>query len=90
MSCFDPTHQHHLIRYSDGPKELYDFDKDPHQYVNLAKRSANAKIITELSEQWPEFELLDYVRARTPRSRRGILQRNQNVCWRKNFQSGRR
>lgn len=58
------TDQHRLIRYSDGSMELYDLDKDPHQYVNLAKRSPNTKLIAELSEQLPEVKMLDYVRGK--------------------------
>ena len=58
------TDRHRLIRYSDGSTELYDLKKDPHQYTNQASRSANKKIVENLSEQLPKFEMLGYVRGR--------------------------
>ena len=58
------TDRHRLIRYSDGSMELYDLKKDPHQYTNQAKRSADSKIVAQLLEQLPKFEMLGYLRGK--------------------------
>jgi arylsulfatase A-like enzyme len=41
------------INYGDGQEELYDIDKDPHEWNNLAKNPAYAEIKTRLKEYIP-------------------------------------
>ncbi|NIA14773.1 MAG: sulfatase-like hydrolase/transferase [Nitrospiraceae bacterium] len=42
------------IRYSDGSEELYDHDKDPKEWTNLAKRTEFAKVKTEMAAKLPK------------------------------------
>jgi arylsulfatase A-like enzyme len=41
------------IKYGDGQEELYDIDKDPHEWNNLAKNPAYAEIKKRLKEHIP-------------------------------------
>ena len=43
--------RHHYIRYADGGEELYDVQKDPHQWRNLAGSPAHTEVKIEL-RQW--------------------------------------
>ena len=42
------------IRYADGSEELYDHEKDPYEYKNLAGDSELAKIKTSLAARLPK------------------------------------
>jgi iduronate 2-sulfatase len=41
----------HYMRYNDGEVELYDMQRDPRQFTNLAKRGEYASKVQELEEQ---------------------------------------
>jgi arylsulfatase A-like enzyme len=42
------------IRYSDGGEELYDEEKDPNEWVNLAGRKELASVKAELAKYMPK------------------------------------
>ena len=46
--------KYHLIRYSSGEKELYNLEKDPNEWVNLAKDTAYQTIIDKLMIEMPD------------------------------------
>ncbi len=46
----------HYIHYADGSEELYDHDKDPHEFTNLAKQVGFEKILQEHRAQLPVTE----------------------------------
>ncbi|MCK5685709.1 sulfatase [bacterium] len=48
------TEKYHLIRYSSGEKELYNLEKDPNEWVNLAKDTAYQTIIDKLMIEMPD------------------------------------
>jgi arylsulfatase A-like enzyme len=44
----------HYIQYQDGSKELYDNNKDPHQFTNLASDSKYIALMNDLSKHIPK------------------------------------
>jgi choline-sulfatase len=46
------------IRYADGSEELYDHEKDPHEWHNVADDPAHTQVIEDLSRWLPETEAL--------------------------------
>lgn len=44
------------IRYADGTEELYDQEKDPHDYLNVAGDPENAEVIEALKKWLPQKE----------------------------------
>jgi arylsulfatase A-like enzyme len=46
------------IRYADGTEELYDNQKDPHEWTNIASDPKNAKVISRLKRWLPATEAL--------------------------------
>ena len=40
------------MKYGDGSEELYDMSKDPKQFVNLAKSTEHAKVLTSVRKQF--------------------------------------
>ncbi len=56
------TEDYRLIRYSNGEMELYDSQKDPNEWINLAKNPEYQSVVKELSAKLPDFEMLPYVR----------------------------
>lgn len=43
----------HYIRYADGSEELYDIEKDPNEWTNLANLPSSAEIKKEMSRFLP-------------------------------------
>ena len=50
------TEQFRYIRYQDGQEELYDHEKDPHEWKNEADSPAYAEIVKSLNGQLPTVE----------------------------------
>ncbi len=50
------TERWRYIRYSDGTEELYDHEKDPHEWTNLASSEKSAAIRKELAAWVPRAE----------------------------------
>lgn len=48
------TRRWRYIRYADGGEELYDHDKDPNEWTNLATQPEYAEIKTELAQWIPQ------------------------------------
>ena len=48
------SRRHHYIRYSDGGEELYDMQKDPHQWQNLAESPTHTQVKAELRKWLPK------------------------------------
>ena len=48
------TERWRYIQYDDGSEELYDHDKDPHEWNNLARQKVHSKIIAELRGHVPK------------------------------------
>jgi len=46
----------HYIHYADGSEELYDHDKDPHEFDNLARKPGFEKILQQHRTQLPATE----------------------------------
>ena len=44
------------IRYADGSEELYDHDKDPNEWANLAKNPEYDEIKVTLAAHMPKIE----------------------------------
>ncbi len=44
----------HYIRYADGTEELYDRDRDPHEWTNLAAHPEHVRIKAELTKSLPD------------------------------------
>ena len=42
--------------------ELYDSQKDPNEWINLAQNPEYQSVVKELSAKLPDFEMLPYVR----------------------------
>ena len=42
------------MKYGDGSEELYDMNKDPKQFVNLAKSTEHAKVLQSLRKQFQD------------------------------------
>lgn len=42
------SENYHLIQYEDGTQELYDMEKDPNEWTNLALKPAYSKVIKKL------------------------------------------
>jgi arylsulfatase A-like enzyme len=57
------------IRYSDGTEELYDHDKDPMEWVNVASRPENAEVKKRLAAWLPRTNAPD-AKSRPRRQRR--------------------
>lgn len=51
------TDKWRFIRYADGTQELYNEQKDPNEYTNLAADPKYKKVITELSQWLPKKNL---------------------------------
>jgi arylsulfatase A-like enzyme len=47
------------IRYHDGTEELYDHDKDPHEWTNLASKPESSEVKAELSKWLPRIDAPD-------------------------------
>jgi arylsulfatase A-like enzyme len=54
----------HYIRYADGSQELYDLNKDPHEWENLADEKAYAWVIRKLAKDLPRTEAAAVHRAK--------------------------
>lgn len=50
------TEQFRYIRYKDGQQELYDHEKDPHEWKNEADNPEYAKILQQLGARLPAVE----------------------------------
>ena len=48
------TEKWRYIRYADGGEELYDHDKDPHEWTNLAGQPELASVKAELAKWFPK------------------------------------
>lgn len=48
------TERWRYIQYADGSEELYDHDKDPYEWNNLARQEAYAKVVDELGGHVPQ------------------------------------
>jgi arylsulfatase A-like enzyme len=48
------TEKYRYIRYSDGSEELYDEEKDPYEWTNLADKKEMAKVKEELAKFLPK------------------------------------
>ena len=46
----------HYIHYADGSEELYDHDKDPHEFDNLAAKAGYAEVLQQHRTQLPAVE----------------------------------
>lgn len=51
------TERWRYIRYADGSEELYDMKADPREWVNLADRSEQREVISELKKWLPKVDL---------------------------------
>lgn len=47
------TERWRLIRYVDGGQELYDHDKDPNEFANVAGLPEHQELIARLAKQFP-------------------------------------
>lgn len=47
------SERYRYIRYADGNEELYDHEKDPYEWTNLAKQAGYADVIKELQKHLP-------------------------------------
>jgi len=65
------------IRYSDGGEELYDREKDPLEWTNLAAKPQLAKVKAELAAWLPKTNAADTPRAK--RKRRGKKAKKKKV-----------
>lgn len=54
------TSRWRYIRYADGTEELYDHDKDPHEWTNLALDPAYAQVIREHAKWLPSTNAPPY------------------------------
>ncbi len=45
--------RYRLITYPDGSRELYDLEKDPHEWTNIANEKSSQKIVERLSKDIP-------------------------------------
>ena len=48
------------IRYADGTEELYDHQKDPHEWYNVAADPGNSRVINRLQQWLPATEAPSY------------------------------
>ena len=48
------TEQYRYIRYADGSEELYDEEKDPYEWTNLASKADMAKVKEALAKFLPK------------------------------------
>jgi choline-sulfatase len=51
------TEKWRFIQYADGSQELYDDQKDPNEWTNLASKSAHRRVIEDLKKWLPERNL---------------------------------
>lgn len=50
------TEKWRYIRYADGSEELYDMQRDPHEWTNLARESRHAAVKAELRQWLPKVD----------------------------------
>ena len=53
------TEKWRYIRYANGDEELYDHDKDPNEWTNLAKNPNYQNIIARLKKKLPKMNAQD-------------------------------
>ena len=63
------------IRYADGSEELYDHDKDPMEWVNLAADSSYNEVKQELAEWLPKKNVAQLRIGRNKQTRGGRIRR---------------
>jgi arylsulfatase A-like enzyme len=51
------TETHRYIHYADGSEELYDCERDPHEWNNLAKDAAQQTLLQQLRQHLPTKDL---------------------------------
>lgn len=71
------TERWRYIRYSDGGEELYDHEKDPHEWQNLAADAGLERVRRELAAWFPEVNADPARAARAKRNAKGQRQRKK-------------